>query len=190
MEIRIENLSKSFDNIKVLDNINMVINREKPVCIMGTSGRGKTTLMNIVLGITQPDSGKVITTENITYSAVFQEDRLCSELSAVMNIAIVTDNPDRNKIEKDLLSAGFSKEEILRPVSTLSGGQKRRVAILRRLESHSKAIFMDEPFKGLDEETRRQVIQLVKEKTRGRILAIITHDEKDAMDLQAEIINL
>ncbi len=188
MEIQIKNLCKSFDGEKVLDNVNMTFTRHKPVCVMAPSGRGKTTLINIILGLIPRDRGSVQGTENMKFSAVFQEDRLCEDLSAVMNVAIVCENPDREKIQADLQVLGLTAEETGRPVKTLSGGQKRRVAISRRLESDSHTIIMDEPFKGLDEETRRIVVAAVKEKLRGRILLIITHDEKDAADFAADII--
>ena len=93
-------------------------------------------------------------------------------------------------LTEKLLKMGLAEDEIHRPVSQLSGGQKRRVAILRALVSDSDAVFMDEPFKGLDDETRYQVTQQVKENLNGRLLMVITHNEEDATALGATIINL
>ena len=190
MKIEINNLSKSYDSTSVLDNISLTITSQKPVCIMGQSGRGKTTLFNIILGLSQPDGGNISGTEGKRFSAVFQEDRLCRQLSAVMNLAIVQDSPDKVQLAQQLADMGLTTDEIHRPVSQLSGGQKRRVAILRALVSDSDAVLMDEPFKGLDEDTRYTVIQQVKKLIGPRVLMVITHNEEDAALLGADIINL
>lgn len=190
MTIEIKNLSKSYDGTPVLENVTLTLSADRPVCIMGQSGRGKTTLFNILLGLIQSDSGEVKGVENKKFSAVFQEDRLCEELSALMNLAIVQDNPDKVTLTELLLKMGLDTDEIRRPVSQLSGGQKRRVAILRALVSDSDAVLMDEPFKGLDEETRRTVIEQVKKLLGDRLLMVITHNEEDAVLLGADIIDL
>lgn len=190
MRIEIKNISKSYDGTPVLENVNMTLTCERPVCLMGVSGRGKTTLFSIILGLVKADGGVVQMPENTKFSAVFQEDRLCGELSALMNVAIVAEKPDSRQISEGLQEMGLERSEIRRPVNALSGGQKRRVAILRALESDSDAILMDEPFKGLDEDTKKQVINRIKRKLKGRLLLVITHDEGDAADLGAEIINI
>lgn len=190
MNIEIRNLSKSYDGTPVLDNISLDFSQDRPVCLMGQSGRGKTTLFNILLGLITADSGSITGVEGKRFSAVFQEDRLCEQLSALMNLAIVLDNPDKVQLESLLLKMGLVRDEIRRPVSQLSGGQKRRVAILRALVSRSDAVLMDEPFKGLDEDTRLQVIKQVKQLLGGRLLLVITHNEEDAQLLGADIIDL
>ncbi len=190
MKIEIKNLSHSYDGQPVLENVNMCFTSEKPVCIMGPSGRGKTTLFNILLGLIPPDKGEIISDINENLSAVFQEDRLCSRLSAVMNVAIVQDTPDKNRIEKALMSTGLAEDEIHRPAESLSGGQKRRVAIVRAMLADSAAVLMDEPFKGLDEETKIQAVNFVKATLKNRLLIVITHDEKDARLLEAEVVSL
>ena len=190
MVVEIKNLSKSYGGTAVLDNLNLTLDSSQPVCIMGQSGRGKTTLFNILLGLLKADGGEIFGIENARFSAVFQEDRLCEQLSALMNLAIVMDNPDKAVLTEKLLKMGLVDDEIHRPVSQLSGGQKRRVAILRALVSDSDAVLMDEPFKGLDDETRYQVTQQVKENLNGRLLMVITHNEEDATALGATIINL
>ena len=134
------------------------------------------------------DSGEISGTEGKTFSAVFQEDRLCEELSALMNLAIVQENPDKAELTELLLSIGLEKDEIRRPVTELSGGQKRRVAILRAIVSRSDIVMMDEPFKGLDDTTRIQVTDCIKENLHGRMLLVITHDEADVQLLGADAV--
>ena len=153
---------------------------------MGPSGRGKTTLFSILLGLIKADSGSITGIENKQFSAGFQEDRLCRQLSALMNLAIVQDNPDKAQLTGLLEKMGLTDDEIRRPVSQLSGGQKRRVAILRSLVSDSDIVLMDEPFKGLDDATKSQVIGQVKRNLDGRMLLVITHDEEDVRLLDAE----
>ena len=190
MNIEIKNLSKSYNGTPVLENLTLTLTDDKPTCLMGTSGRGKTTLFSIILGLIKADEGEINGIENARFSAVFQEDRLCEELSALMNLAIVQDNPHKAQLSEKLINMGLTADEIRRPVSQLSGGQKRRVAILRALVSESDAVLMDEPFKGLDEDTRRLVIEQVKQNLDGRLLMVITHDEEDAHLLGADIIDL
>ncbi|MBR5521160.1 MAG: ABC transporter ATP-binding protein [Oscillospiraceae bacterium] len=188
MRIDIKNLYKSYGDTPVLENFSLSVDSEKPVCFMGMSGRGKTTLFSIIMGLMKADKGSVTGTEGKRFSAVFQEDRLCDELSALMNLAIVTETPDKDKISELLLSMGLDEDEIRRPVTELSGGQKRRVAIMRAMVSDSDIVMMDEPFKGLDDATREQVIHRVKDNLKGRMLMVITHDESDAEMLGAEIV--
>lgn len=188
MKIEIRNLCKSYDGNPVLENFSLTVTNEKPVCFMGMSGRGKTTLFSIIMGLINADSGEISGTEGKTFSAVFQEDRLCEELSALMNLAIVQENPDKAELTELLLSIGLEKDEIRRPVTELSGGQKRRVAILRAIVSRSDIVMMDEPFKGLDDTTRIQVTDCIKENLHGRMLLVITHDETDVQLLGADAV--
>lgn len=190
MNIEIKNLSKRYDGTPVLENLSLTLTYGKTVCLMGPSGRGKTTLFSILLGLIKADSGSITGIENKKFSAVFQEDRLCRQLSALMNLAIVQDNPDKAQLTGLLKKMGLTDDEIRRPVSQLSGGQKRRVAILRSLVSDSDIVLMDEPFKGLDDDTRRVVINQVKDLLAGRILMVITHDEQDAELLGGDIVEL
>ncbi|MBQ8603998.1 MAG: ABC transporter ATP-binding protein [Oscillospiraceae bacterium] len=188
MRIEIKNLYKSYDGTPVLENFSLNITDEKTVCFMGASGRGKTTLFSIIMGLIKADSGEITGTEGQKFSAVFQEDRLCEELSALMNLAIVQDNPDKDRLTELLLSVGLEEDEIRRPVTELSGGQKRRVAIMRAMVNRSDIVLMDEPFKGLDDATRAQVINRVKDNLDGRMLLVITHDEEDARLLGADVV--
>ena len=188
MEIVINNLAKSYGGTPVLEKFSLTLTSDQPVCLMGASGRGKTTLFSILLGLLKADSGSIQGTEGVAFSAVFQEDRLCEDLSALMNLAIVHDSPDMAVLSDYLSDMGLDGDEIRRPVSALSGGQRRRVAILRALVSRSDAVLMDEPFKGLDEDTRAAVIRQVKRHLAGRLLMVITHDERDAADLGAKTV--
>ncbi|MDO5445007.1 MAG: ATP-binding cassette domain-containing protein [Eubacteriales bacterium] len=184
-DIIISKLNKAYEGTAVLKDFSTRISGNGITCIMGPSGCGKTTLMNILLGLEKADSGEISGLPD-RVSAVFQEDRLCEDFSASANIRMACSRslPDE-EIQKWL--DHLEIPEILhKKTSELSGGMKRRVAIARAMLAEGDMIFMDEPFKGLDDETRKAVIREVK--ACGKPLLIITHDPEDAELLGANII--
>ena len=186
-DIIISNLEKSFGERRVLQNFNAVFPAGELSCIMGRSGCGKTTLLNILLGLLAADSGEI---ENLPQkiSCIFQEDRLCEDFSAVTNIRITSDkNVDKSEIEAQLKTVGLG-DSLYRPVRELSGGMKRRVAIVRALMAEGELIIMDEPFKGLDESTKHQVAEYVKSRIRGRTAIMVTHDEDEVAMMGGKLI--
>lgn len=185
----LKNISKSFGEKTVLSNLSVELENGSRTCVMGASGSGKTTLLNIVMGLVKPDSGEIIGVPN-HISAVFQEDRLCEPYSAVANVFAVTGKSiAEEKIVSLLRELGLEGSEYL-PVNTLSGGMRRRVAIARALLAESDLLILDEPFKGLDEDTRRSVIDVINRNTKGKTLIVSTHDIRDADDLGAVIFDL
>lgn len=190
MSIQLKEISKRFDSILVFDRFNIEFNENRVTCIMGPSGSGKTTLINIMLGLLKPDSGKIVGIDGKKKVAVFQEDRLCESLNAVKNVLLVCDKKVQQAyIEQEFYEVGLMDYEN-KPAAELSGGMKRRVAIVRALLPESDIIFMDEPFKGLDEGLKSRVIQYVKHKTIGKTVIIVTHDKEEAEALSAECIYL
>ena len=157
---------------------------------MGKSGLGKTTLLRILMGLEKYDAGSIEGMENKKISAVFQEDRLCENLSAVTNVAIVCEkNATLQEIRKELENIGLSGSTE-KPVRELSGGMKRRVAIIRSIMADSDIVVFDEPFKGLDVETRKTAIEYLKKKLKDRTVIMVTHDIDEALSLNCKIINL
>ncbi len=124
------------------------------------------------------------------FAAVFQEDRLCEAFTPVENVLLVTGRSLSAARVRAELSRLLPEESLSRPVSTLSGGMKRRTAICRALLAPYDVLFMDEPFTGLDEDTRQTVISYILEKNAGRMLLISTHQEEDVASLEAEVIRL
>ncbi|MCQ2400832.1 MAG: ATP-binding cassette domain-containing protein [Lachnospiraceae bacterium] len=183
--ILVSHLSKSFGEKKVLDDLSLSFPYEKITCIMGKSGCGKTTLLNILLGIEKQDSGTVTGIPK-KVSAVFQEDRLCEDFKVITNIKMATGRPENEILS--CLSGLMMKESANTKVKELSGGMKRRVAIARALLSEHDLLIMDEPMKGLDTETRKKTASLIRE-TAGTMI-IVTHDEAEAELLGAGIIRL
>ena len=177
MDIRITELNKSFGSKNVLKDLSLVISEKKTTVFMGASGSGKTTLMNVLLGLVRPDSGEI---ENVPAkkAAVFQEDRLLEGFDVYANIRFVSDVTAEDAA-KCLEELGIGSE-LHTKVSTLSGGMRRRAAIARALLSDYELLVLDEPFKGLDGETKEKTMEFVKKSTFGKTVLLITHDEGDA----------
>lgn len=184
MDIIVDNVSKSYGDQAVLKKLAFCFPEGRISCIMGPSGCGKTTLMRILLGLEGADEGRV---EGVPYgkiSAVFQEDRLCENVSAIRNLKLVSDKGEaelRREMEALWLGEAFGK-----PVRELSGGMKRRVAILRALLAPCACIMMDEPLKGLDEETKIVTADYIRKNAKEKTLIVITHDRQDLELLGAD----
>ena len=180
MDIKITNLSKKFGENVVLKDFSAIFPQGKITCIMGASGCGKTTLLNIILGLLPKDEGEI---EGLPQkiSAVFQENRLFNDFSVLDNLKAVIPNKDSDII-KGVEAMGL-REFSNAPIASLSGGMKRRVALLRAIESDSDLIVMDEPFKGLDEDTKDRVIDYTLSRLKGRTAIVVTHDPAEAEKL-------
>lgn len=184
----VSGLCKSYGELPVFSQLELSFEPGGVYCLMAPSGAGKTTLLRILLGLEKPDSGQVQIPSPVT--AVFQENRLCDAFSPLDNVLMAAGKSlDRQTAYSELCRL-LPEEAILRPSSTLSGGMKRRVAIARALLAPSQAIIMDEPFTGLDEETKQTVIDYVKEKTAGKLLLITTHQEEEAAALGGQIVRI
>lgn len=190
MPIELRNLSKSFDGRAVLSGLNHRFADGRITCIVGPSGCGKTTLLNLLLGLTMPASGEILGLPQGRIAAVFQEDRLIEHLSALSNIRIVLKHGYPKEKILDALNAVGLEDAALQPVRELSGGMKRRVALVRALLAESDLVLMDEPFKGLDASTRETVIRFARPLLAGRTALIVTHDPAEAQMLGAEIFEL
>ncbi len=174
--LRLQNITKSFDGTVVLDNISAACRPGETYLLSGPSGSGKTTLLRILAGLTEPDKGSC--TVPGACSMVFQEDRLCEEYSAVKNLELVTGTGTEAGTEAEkALEALLGKAALHKPCSQLSGGMKRRVALVRAMEADSAYVLLDEPFTGMDGETRRLAQDYIRRKQAGRILVIASHQE-------------
>ncbi len=188
-DIVLDSVCKTFGEKKVIQDFSHTFKQGDRVCLMGKSGCGKTTLLNLMLGILSPDKGKISGVPK-DIAAVFQEDRLCETFTPVGNIlAVAGKGADLNEIRKLLEELGLSDSENT-PVLELSGGMKRRVAIARALLVKSDLVVLDEPFKGLDDNLKESVIKTILSYTKGKTLVVATHDIRDAQLLGAEIINM
>lgn len=187
MDIVISELTKKFADNTVIDRFSAVIKENQRTFIMGPSGCGKTTLINILLGLVPFDSG-VIKGVPERKSVVFQEDRLCESFNSISNVRLVLNRKvDDSVIISHLEQIGL-KDDLFKPVIELSGGMRRRVAIVRAILAESEILFLDEPFKGLDTETKKNVMSYLLENTRNKTTIIVTHDIEDVNALSGNVI--
>jgi len=183
-DIILDRISKSFDGKKVLQDFSATFPAGKVSCIMAPSGGGKTTLLRILMGFETPDSGQIKGLNGLKKSAVFQEDRLCAHLSPIANIRLITPLLARADVMKAMTTVGLQGCED-QPVHELSGGMRRRVAILRALLCDYDILLLDEPFKGLDMETKSRVMQDTARRSAGRTVLLVTHDATEAEAMYA-----
>ena len=206
MDIKVDHISKAYGEQQVLQDLSCVFPEGKTTCIRGRSGCGKTTLIRLLLRLDVPDKGKIEGVSDRKLSAVFQEDRLCENLSAASNIRLVCTETITDRELEEAYKAVALTEVRQKPVRELkkkkkkillseilqkaarevSGGMRRRVSILRALLAESDCVIMDEPLRGLDEKTRAKTIDYILKKTEGKTLIFVTHEEKEAVWLKAD----
>ncbi len=188
--IVVGNVTKRYDGHTVLASVGLTLQPGSVTALTGPNGVGKTTLARLLLGLEAPDAGSITGLDGIRRAAVFQEDRLCSHLDAVANVALVLERERRGAARDELLLAGLKAADLTKPVSALSGGQRRRVAIARALAVDAPFVVLDEPFTGLDADTKPAVMGYVRERLSGRTALLITHDPADASFLGARVVTL
>ena len=186
MQINFKGITKIYDGKPVLDRVDLHIDTasdSRDVLLRGPSGIGKTTLLRIIAGLEKPDSGSVEISmgeaahggKGLRVGMVFQEDRLLEQLSSVDNVSLVDPSVSRERARR-ALSEILEPEALEKPVRELSGGMKRRVAIVRAVLPPSDILVMDEPFTGLDPETRKRVIDYIMKNKGRRPLILASHE--------------
>lgn len=176
MDIEISNLSKTFGEKRVFENFSMILQDGGIYGLSAPSGRGKTTLLRILMGLLKPDSGSV--TPGVRWSAVFQTDRLLPGRTAAEQLLFVRGSRRNREDCRRFLSGLLPADSLEQPVGELSGGMQRRVAIARALWADSDAVLMDEPFTGLDEDTLRRTADFILANRNRRTLLLSTHQKE------------
>ncbi|MDD6796627.1 MAG: ABC transporter ATP-binding protein [Clostridiaceae bacterium] len=193
MKIKIKNLCKTFDQKVIYDKFNLELESEKINCIIGESGGGKSTLLNIITGLEDKDSGEIEGIESNDVSYIFQEDRLVPWLTVKENIELfIYDYFSKEEAESKMRSVfkllHIENTNNLYP-HNLSGGMKQRVNIARALLKPSKVILMDEPFKSLDYKTKYSIMKEIKAifAKENRLVIFVTHDVDEAIYMEGNI---
>jgi NitT/TauT family transport system ATP-binding protein len=187
MSIELNLISKSFNNINVFKDFNVKINDLAITSILGHTGCGKTTLLNMIANIIKPDSGTIDGIENKQISFIFQEPRLIPWLTVKENIEFVlTENlslHEKHCISTKFISMLSLQQYALHYPHELSGGTKNKVAIARAFGYPSDIILMDEPFNGIDLPQKESLIKAFLElwKNYKRTVIFVTHDIDEAM---------
>ncbi|MCQ2515593.1 MAG: ATP-binding cassette domain-containing protein [Saccharofermentans sp.] len=172
MNIALCDVDKNYGSKSVISNFSYTFEDGNNYLIKGESGSGKTTLINLILGLSEVSSGTISGTNK--YAVVFQEDRLLEDFSAIDNLRFANKELDVQTISSEL-SLLIPGCDITKPVSTFSGGMKRRIAIARAMLSKSNVIIMDEPFTGLDTQSIDNTLEFIKTNQDGRMLIITSH---------------
>ena len=190
MAIELLHITKGFHNKIVLNDLNLSFTEGCINCLMGPSGGGKTTLLNLLMGLLKPDSGEILGLKSKQIAAVFQEDRLIEHYDAVKNIKMVCDKGiSEERILLELKRVGM-EDDARKEVRNYSGGMRRRIEIVRAILAKSDVLILDEPFKGLDEDLKYRVMNYVKEGSEGKTVLLVTHDIKEANYFKAKVISL
>ena len=212
--LEIKNISKiyttfSFDQ-KALDDVSISFRKNEFVSILGPSGSGKTTLLNIIGGLDKYTSGDLIINgvstrkytdrdwdsyRNHKIGFVFQNYNLIAHQSVLANVELaltlsgVSKKERRKKAEEALEKVGLSDHIYKRP-NQLSGGQMQRVAIARSLVNDPDIVLADEPTGALDSKTSEQIMDLLKEVAKDRLVIMVTHNREIAEGYSTRIIEL
>ena len=204
MYLSLKNISKKYKDKEILKNISFDIKEGELVCILGSSGCGKTTLLNIIGGFVSDYSGDVLlSNENINnippekreIATVFQSYGLFTHKNVIDNVSyglklLKIDRNTREKRAQEMLEkvglAGYDKKKI----KELSGGEQQRVAIARSMVLNPKLLLLDEPLSNLDVHLRDVMRKEIKriQKQFGVTMIIVTHDQEDAFKLADRVI--
>ncbi|OZG63237.1 ABC transporter [Bifidobacterium hapali] len=200
--LELKNITKSFGDTHVLNGISLTLDKGQIMSILGPSGGGKTTLLNIILGITDPTSGQIIYDgEDLTqvpmekrgFNIVFQDYALFPNLTAYQNITYgLRNNPGiSSEAEiKELISLLGLEEHLNKRIDELSGGQKQRVALARTLVMKPKLLLLDEPLSALDgvikESIKAKIKQIVEQYKLTTIM--VTHDPEEACTMSDKVL--
>lgn len=184
--MEIQNVTVKFEEKLVLDGFSLKIPKSGVLCLFGPSGCGKTTLLRVISGLEAPEAGGLSCRPAV--SAVFQEDRLLPWLSIQKNITAAA-GVSREAADQWLQRVGLAGEKKQLP-RNLSGGMQRRVAVARALAAKSDILLLDEPFNGVDEETKKLLYPLILEAAEKKPVILVTHHRQEAQALHAEILEL
>ena len=175
--LTIEHLTKQFGEKTLFRDLCLTV--DGPAVLWAPSGWDKTTLLRILMGLDTPTAGRVRGVGRA--AAVFQEDRLCPQLTALQNVTLVLPGSEKQykeQIESDFQQLGMDAAALALPAARLSGGQKRRTALLRALWAPSDTLLLDEPFTGMDPDTLAAAAALLRTRCGTEPVLLATHDRE------------
>ena len=191
MKIKAKNLCFSYGDQPVLQNVCIELTADQPVVLLGGSGMGKTTLLRILAGLMKADAGEIEGIDKNTRIAVmYQEDRLFPHLTVYKNSKLIRPGVTREEAAGLLAELNLEAAVLDQLPRELSGGMRRRIALARALLFEADLVLMDEPFQGLDLDTRRMALTAVKKWTKGRPTLLISHEPEDGPALGAKTLTI
>lgn len=191
MKVEAKKLYFSYGDQPVLQGVSLELTSDRPVVLLGGSGLGKTTLLRLLAGLMKPDSGQITGIDADTRIAVmYQEDRLFPQLTVYKNLKLIRPGVTRKEAAALLAELNLEDTVLDQLPRSLSGGMRRRVALARTLLFEAELVLMDEPFQGLDVDTRRMALAAVKKWTKGRPMLLISHEPEDGPALGAKTLTI
>lgn len=184
--MELKNVSFAYDDKPVIEDLSLDLSGGRRICVMGESGRGKTTLLKLMLGLIKPQKGEIVFAPGEKPSVVFQEDRLMPWFSAERNVREVMPAGSGPEKAAELLRDMELSESASKLPKELSGGMQRRVAIARALAYGGDPLLLDEPFKGLDAELRGRIAEKILLRSDGASILLISHDPHEAELLKCD----
>lgn len=175
--IELSDVSFGYENDLVLDGVSLQCAPGELALLDGASGTGKTTTLRIAMGLEVPQAGSVQAPAR--FAVVFQEARLIEQMSAEENVLLASMGSLTRDEARSLLCELLPADTLDRPVAELSGGQRRRVEIVRALAHPSGAVLLDEPFSSLDARSHASAAAFVRAHLHGRALVMASHDPAD-----------
>ncbi len=172
MQVVLTDVTKSFNETKILRNVSLHLHKGEMYSLIGASGAGKTTLLRLIAGLEEPTLG-VIDTDGARISYAFQEPRLFPQLTVRDNILAISPMCPLEEIlrELDLTDAGDKYPH------ELSGGMRKRVAVARAISAEADVYLLDEPTGGQDAGHAAMVANAILCYTAGALTVVATHDE-------------
>ena len=201
-EIVLKNISVSYGNSDILNNVSFSIESSNPTCIIGKGSSGKTTLLKTILGLITLKKGKIIINENINnnsnhFGVVFQKDALFDSLPVWQNVMFQSLGSENNskliiKTKRILKSVGLSPLDAFLMPNELSGGMRKRVAIARAISHEPKYLILDEPTAGLDPIKSNLIFNIITKLNKERRMTIlaVSSDMKGAIKYFKQLIFL
>ena len=206
--LEVKNVSKSYNNKKVLDNFSLAVKKGEIISIIGPSGAGKSTLLRCINGLETLEKGKIIINNkvnkkniskqaNLEIGLIFQDYNLFPQYTVLQNITL----PLTKILRKSKAEAVSQAKTILTKLSLqdkensypyeLSGGEKQRVAIARAIATNPKILCLDEPTSALDSKLVKQIYNIIKDlASQGKAILIVTHDIEFAEKISDKIYKL
>jgi ATPase subunit of ABC transporter with duplicated ATPase domains len=176
-------LSKSYGSLEVFTGVDLAIDKGSQVVVLGLNGAGKTTLLRILAGLEEPDTGEVVAGHGLRIGYYAQEhETLDVGRSELANMKTAAPQLGETDVRKVLGAFLFSGDDVDKPASVLSGGEKTRLALAMLVCSSANVLLLDEPTNNLDPASREEVLSAIKRYPGAVVL--VTHDEGavDALD--------
>ena len=205
ISLRLEDVTRRFGDVTALDHLSLEVRRGEVLGVLGASGCGKTTLLNLVAGHLDPDSGSIaiggrivaapglrVAPQDRRVAMVFQDYALFPHLTALENVRFALPKAERkvgSERARALLAALDGADLADRRPTELSGGEQQRVALARALAQEPEIVLLDEPFSSLDQTTRDEVrTELIgRLRATGLTCLVVTHDQEEALSISDRV---